>query len=202
MKKIFILGLNVFIILMLAACGVGKPESSSVDVRDASQTEKIENVKETDTPDSADLDEHRYSLAGEKRVLTLYFGNDNADKVVAEQREVEIIEGEDIEKLVFEELSNGPKKEGSQPIIPKETKLLSVTTENGLCTLNLSREFIDNHPGGTAGELMTLSSIVNSLTELPDIKNVQFLIEGQKQEVYLHVVFDEPFSRYEEMIQK
>ena len=49
---------------------------------------------------------------------------------------------------------------------------------------------------------MTVYSIVNSLTELPSVKKVQFLIEGEKREVYLHMAFDTPIERDEEMITK
>jgi hypothetical protein len=36
------------------------------------------------------------------------------------------------------------------------------------------KEFVDNSPGGTAGESMTLNSVVNSLTELSYVKKIQF----------------------------
>lgn len=140
--------------------------------------------------------------AVEKKIVTLYYANSNADKVVAEKREVEISIGTQIEKLVFEELQKKPKSEGLRAAIPKGTKLLSASTEGGILTLNLSREFVDNSPGGTAGELMTLYSIINTMTELPDIKKVQFLIEGQKEDIYIHAIFDEPFVRNEEIIEK
>jgi len=47
----------------------------------------------------------------------------------------------------------------------------------------LSKEFVENHIGGSTAELMTINSIVASLTELPGIDKVQFLIEGNVREV-------------------
>lgn len=138
----------------------------------------------------------------EKKIVTLYYANSNADKVVAEKREIEIGIGTQIETLVFEELKKEPKSEGLYAVIPKGTKLLSTSTKGDILTLDLSREFVDKSPGGSAGELMTLYSIINTMTDLPDIKKVQFLIEGQKEEVYIHAVFDEPFVRNEEIIEK
>jgi len=49
---------------------------------------------------------------------------------------------------------------------------------------------------------MTLFSIVNTMTELPGIEKVQFLIEGQKQDAYIHVAFSEPFKRNNSIIQR
>ncbi|WP_010243822.1 GerMN domain-containing protein [Acetivibrio cellulolyticus] len=136
----------------------------------------------------------------DKKTITLYYGNANADGVVAEKRVVEVGKDIQIERVVFEELQKAPKTKQLHSTIPEGTKLISVVTEDGICTLDLSKEFVDNSPGGSAGESMTLCSIINSLTELPGINKVQFLIEGQKQEVYIHAVFDEPFARNEEMI--
>ncbi|PQQ66500.1 sporulation protein [Acetivibrio saccincola] len=138
----------------------------------------------------------------EKRTITLYFANSNAEKVVAEKREVETEKDTQMERLVFEELQKGPKSENLHATIPQGTKLLSTSTKNGTCTLDLSKEFVDNHPGGSAGELMTLYSIINTMTELPGIDKVQFLIEGQKQEVYIHAIFNEPFKRDDSIIEK
>ncbi|NLP14926.1 MAG: sporulation protein [Clostridium sp.] len=138
----------------------------------------------------------------EKRNITLYFANSNADKVVAEKREVEISQDTQIERLVFEELQKDPRSADLHSAIPERTRLLSASTENGMCTLDLSREFVDNHPGGSAGELMTLYSIINTMTELSGIDKVQFLIEGQKLETYIHAVFNEPFGRNQDIIGK
>jgi germination protein M len=150
----------------------------------------------------AELDEQGYPLPGEKKILSIYFSNSNADKVVLEKREVCVTAGQPLEKVVFEELIKGPVNKELNPAIPKGTKLISAKTKDGICTLNLSREFVDNHPGGSAGESMTINSIVNSLTELTGVNKVQFLIEGEKIEVYIHVMFSEPFSRNEAIIQK
>lgn len=150
----------------------------------------------------AKLDENGAPIPGEIKTITLYFGDSNAEKVIAEKREIVLSKGEQLERIIFLELMKGPETDGLHATIPKGTKLLSIRTNNGLCTLDLSSEFADNSPGGTAGESMTLNSIVNSLTELSSIKKVQFLIEGQKREVYTHAVFDLPFSRNEAIIGK
>ena len=155
------------------------------------------------------LDTDGNPVAGEMKTITLYFSDSQAMYVVAEKREI-VLEnaaeqssgGDSLEKLVFLELMKGPTTKNLYATIPKGTKLLSINTKNGLCTVNLSSEFVDNSPGGTASERMTLDSVVNSLTELDNVKKVQFLIDGKKRDVYTHAVFDEPFSRNESSISK
>jgi len=72
--------------------------------------------------------------------------------------------------------------------------------EDGLCTVDLSKDFVDNHSGGSAGELMTLGSIVNTLTEFPEIDRVQILVEGQAGETLGNMLLDEPLYRFEDLI--
>lgn len=132
--------------------------------------------------------------------LTLYFPNPSAECVVSIRRQSEIKQGEKLEEVIFRELQKGPEGTGEGSVIPEGTKLLSSEVKDGICYLDLSREFVDNNPGGTAFEIVLINSIVNSLTELPYIEKVQFLIEGEKREVYTHIVFNEPFERNESII--
>jgi len=148
------------------------------------------------------LDKDGKPVAEEIKTVTLYFSDSDAMFVVPEKRQITLAKDEPTEKAVFIELMNGPESENLHATIPKGTKLLSIETKNGICTIDLSKEFVDNSPGGTASERMTISSVVNTLTELDGIKKVQFLIEGQKRAVYTHVVFDEPFERDESIIRK
>ena len=72
---------------------------------------------------------------------------------------------------------------------------MSVETKEGVCFVNLSKEFITKHPGGTSAEIMTVYSIVNSLTELINVNKVQFLIDGEIKELFNHIVINEPLER-------
>ncbi len=148
------------------------------------------------------LDEDGLPVPGELKIVTIYFGNSNADAVIPEKRQVTVNAGEPLEAVIFRELQEGPETKGLFEIIPRGTKLLDISTSDGTCTLNLSKEFVDNHNGGTAGESMTINSIVNSLTEIPQIKKVKFLIEGDVREAYIHSVFSEPFERNASIIKQ
>lgn len=147
-----------------------------------------------------DLDDSILSQSAKKETITLYFGDSEAEFVVPEKREVELEAGKSIEEVVMKELIKGPEKAGIDSVIPEGTRLISVETKDGICNLNLSKEFIDNNYTGSAGETMTVYSVVNSLTELPGVNKVQFLIEGEKREVYLHMAFDAPIGRDENII--
>lgn len=140
--------------------------------------------------------------AGKTVTATLFFSDSDAMYLVGEKRDVTVYEGETLEAAVIRELIEGPGTDSLWSAIPEGTRLLSAGTKNGLCTVNFSAEFVDNSPGGTASERMAIGSVVNTLTQLEGVQKVQFLIDGSKREIYTHAIFDEPFSRFEDLIAK
>ncbi|MFN3699563.1 MAG: GerMN domain-containing protein [Dictyoglomus sp.] len=80
--------------------------------------------------------------------------------------------------------------------IPKGTKLLGLSVKDSIAYVNFSEEFRKNHPGGSLGELLTIYSIVNTLTEFPEIKKVQILINGAILETLAgHIDLTSPIER-------
>lgn len=150
----------------------------------------------------AKLNEDGTPTAGKKMTVTLYFSDNEAMYLVGEKRDVTVNEGDKPEAAVIRELIKGPKTDELWDVIPEGTKLLSVNTKNGLCTIDLSSEYVDNSPGGTTSEMMAVYSVVNSLTSLEGIEKVQFLIEGKKREIYTHMIFDKPIPRDNNVIAK
>ena len=90
-------------------------------------------------------------------------------------------EDKDKEKAALEELIVGdPKKEKAYTVIPRNTSILSLKINNGLATVDLSRE-IFNDDSGAIGEALGISSMVNTLTEFTNIKKVKFKVEGKEK---------------------
>lgn len=139
---------------------------------------------------------------GQTVKLTLYFGDSQAQYLVPEEREVP--QGNvPLPDLVIQELIKGPTTPGLGITIPKEARLVSsVKVENGVAYVNFNREFQTKHWGGSAGELMTVFSIVNSLTELEGIKAVVFLVEGERLDTLGHLDLTRPVERSEDLIKK
>lgn len=131
---------------------------------------------------------------GTETEVTLFFGDRQAMHVIPEGRKVNP-GGEPLGKALVEELIKGPDDPFLTPNMPRGTRLRSFEVRGGVARLDFSKEFRDNHLGGSAGEGMTLNSLVFTLTELTEIKAVQVLIEGKEGESLAHVVFDQPLSR-------
>jgi len=121
----------------------------------------------------------------EYAILTLYFANSEGTDLITEERVIEVNANQTSEKTILEQLIAGPEKAGAQRTVPVETKLKDVTTTNdGICYVNLSQDFVTKHSGGEMAEKLTIYSIVNSLCEIEYIDKVQFLIEGKKVDLF------------------
>lgn len=127
--------------------------------------------------------------------LTLYFGDQQALYLTGEERTV-IQRGESAEELAIWELIKGPSEDAHSRSVPKEARLLSLQVVEGIAYVNFSREIQTKHWGGSTGELFTVQSIVHTLTENnPEIKKVQFLLEGKVEEaIWGHGITSEPIG--------
>ncbi len=130
--------------------------------------------------------------------VTLYFADDDAN-LVTERRSAPIIDNS-VEKTIVTELLKGPESDKLNATIPPGTRLISVETKENVCFVNFSSEFVTKHSGGSTGEALTVYSIVDSLTELKNVDKVQFLVEGNKIDVYKHLEFNGPFERDDSMV--
>lgn len=126
--------------------------------------------------------------------LRLYFANEEGNRLVEEnQRNVVYNSNISVEKLVVERLVAGPTAAGSYPTINPDTKVISVTVNDGICYVNLDEAFL-NQPYTVTSDV-TMYSITNSLVELPNINKVQISINGEtsvsyKESVSLTTIFE------------
>jgi len=140
-----------------------------------------------------------YSIVAEPttsvKVIRLYFASDDYSTFNTEDRKIEINRNQAIEKYVVEEVIKGPSGEGSISVIPVETKVRNVMTQDKVCYVDLSAEFVSKQSDDSNKAFFAIYTIVNSLTRLDDIEKVQFLIEGEKQPEYKGLTeFSQPFE--------
>lgn len=108
--------------------------------------------------------------------LTLYFANGDGTELEREMREVHYSSNISLEKLIMEQLIEGPKTAGLQAVIPGGTKLVTVSVVDGVCYVNLDETF--RNQNSEISEQIVLYSIVDSLAELPEVDKVQISING------------------------
>lgn len=108
--------------------------------------------------------------------LTLYFVNEKGTALVKETRDVHHSSNISLEKLVMEQLIEGPKTNGLKATIPDGTRLITSSVVDGVCYINLDSAFQNQDNG--IDEKLVLYSIVNSLAELYEVEKVQISING------------------------
>lgn len=91
--------------------------------------------------------------------------------------------GPDPKAGVLQALLDGPTAEELSQnllsLIPPETRLRSVSQTGDLLTVNFSEEFQYNSLG-SEGYRAQVIQVLQTLSQFPDVKRVQFLIEGQR----------------------
>lgn len=117
--------------------------------------------------------------------VTIYYPTADAVGLVPSERTLTVKDktNEEVIKEIFKEFMNPPSDLVAP--LPEGTELLDVTIKDGIATLNLSDSFRKNFAGGATGEQMVIYSIVNSLTMLPDVDSVEFLLNGELQAAIL-----------------
>ncbi|MDP2210519.1 MAG: GerMN domain-containing protein [Candidatus Aquicultor sp.] len=186
-RAVLAIGLLVLAALLLAGCPQRTPDG-------ATTTTKPAGASTTTT---------------EKKIsVKLYFVEEKAGTqfLVSEVRS--IAEPESMPEAAVEELIKGTKKNNSTSLIPPKTKVLSVRVENKLATVDFSKEVLFANVGA-AGEELGIAQIVNTLTGLPDIERVKFLVEGDEEGLvdgreirdwWGHIgLYEQPFSRAEKL---
>lgn len=128
--------------------------------------------------------------------VNLYFSDSQAMYLVPEKRKIP--QTPSLARQAVIELIKGPENSDLYPTIPEGTQVNELYIADDIAYIDLSEEIFKNHPGGSSGELMTVYSIVNTLTEIPPIKSVQILVEGdEKKSLVGHIDISMPLRRDE-----
>lgn len=136
----------------------------------------------------------------ERTEMTLYFANEAGDKLVAEKREVMRSTNTSLEKLIVEQLIEGPGQSGNMPTLPEDLKLLNVSVNDSLCSINFDATFLANTLD--VKDYIPIYSIVDSLAELSTVSRVQIRINGSQEAVFrdsipLNTVFERNYEYME-----
>jgi N-acetylmuramoyl-L-alanine amidase len=85
---------------------------------------------------------------------------------------------EEVATKIIDSLLAGPQIKEHLRLIPQSTKLLNLEIKDNIAYVNFNKDLISINSGGD-GELLKINSIIYSLTQLPEINQVQVLIEGK-----------------------
>lgn len=113
--------------------------------------------------------------------VKLYFSTKDAMYLEAEKRKIEAGKSNKYEETI-NELIKGPASKELNRTIPEGVKIREVRIEGNIAYLDFNQALVANHWGGSTGEIMTVYSIVNTITQFPEVDYVKILVEGQEIE--------------------
>jgi germination protein M len=179
MKKILLLILALFLVTGILGCSANE-QNEGEDI----------NITPVEEENAEELTEQ------EESVVTLYFGNEEG-YLRKEMRTIKGVPTAERGKELIQELISGTlSDDDTLNVLPEGTQILdySFDEEKGLATVDFSEHILG--AAGSMGEIFAVYSVVNTLTELPGVEKVQFLVEGEIIETIAgHIYTGEPLER-------
>ena len=210
MTRLCLVAVAIAAALSLAACGGGEEAAPPAGEPAAPAPAEPAGPAETEPPATTEP-------AGETFAFELWFARD-AGTLTGEDgteialgpllfsspRTAESTPG--VARAALEALLAGPSEveaaAGVTTAIPEGTRLLGVSIEDGVATVNLSAEY--GSGGGSLGMFLRLAQIVYTVTQFPTVEGVLFELEGQPVETFSSegIVLEGPQTRegYEDML--
>ena len=174
----------VSVLALAAGCSDEQKGASS----SAAQTEQMQDQEKSAAAEPKEL------------MVNVYYPRSDGTGLVAVRRTVST-EKDDKYTAAMKSLLTGTKEKGQTNVFPKKAKLRSIVVKDGIATVDFSKELKTNFSGGSTGEEMLIGSIVNTLTDFPEVQKVSILIDGSAVETLSgHMDLSEPLTRMTELL--
>jgi hypothetical protein len=136
--------------------------------------------------------------AGRKIKARLFYVNDDGVRLTGVEREVAYSESASDQAREIVAAQIAPVAEPLVSAVPRGTQLRALfITDKGEAFVDLSRDVVVGHPGGSINELLTVYTLVNALAaNLPAITAVQLLVDGKEVDTLAgHVDLRRPLAK-------
>lgn len=174
----------VSVLALAAGCSDEQKGASSPAV----QTEQMQDQEKSAAAEPKEL------------MVNVYYPRSDGTGLVAVRRTVST-EKDDKYTAAMKSLLTGTKEKGQTNVFPKKAKLRSIVVKDGIAMVDFSKELQTNFSGGSTGEEMLIGSIVNTLTDFPEVQKVSILIDGSAVETLSgHMDLSEPLTRMTELL--
>lgn len=195
MKQMKYVLLVVMVLILAVMSGCSPKNEKGADNGSAAAVTAGTNAKAGSPESSSAAKKENTSLT-----VKVYYPDDQGMKLIAVKRTIRT-DKNDKYTAAMESLMEGTKEKGQTAILPKQAKLKSVKVKGDTAYVDFTQALVKNFVGGSTGEEMLVGSVVDTLTEFPEIKKVQILVEGNKVESLSgHLDLTTPLSRMGNLI--
>jgi len=192
--QLVIIGIILIIIITLFASGCSLDSSTASSnigqtVEDTSiAAESTGNTESSSTEDSGTSQETSATSeetgsnnsSNEEVTINVYYADQTGEYLIGEARILS-----DSSKYVdaISEMMKESIDSSLFKLIPESTKINSVTVKDGMANVDLSKNFVDDRFVSDTVDILLIYSIVNTLTEFPDVNSVDFYIDGTRLDI-------------------
>lgn len=178
-----------------------KSEDSSSEEGSQKETvaeaEMTEENEEKALPEDAEKGDKAENNDNESITIRVYYADEMGEFLVGESRVLHD-KNSYIDSLI--ELMKIPLDSSLISLIPETTQVYSVEVGGGAAEVNLSSNFVNDRFESDTADLLLVYSIVNTLTEFPDINSVIFYIEGERLNTLGILDLSKPLYRKNDLI--
>ena len=139
-------------------------------------------VKPAEKPDNEPPKTIPADTQAQKISVKVYYPDDAGINLVAVKRTVEVKSDAEKYLAAVNLLMDNPNEKDLTVIFPKNAKIKSVKVSNGTAFVDFDKNITKSFVGGSTGEEFLVNSIVKTLTEFSEVKQVRFLVEGAEIE--------------------
>lgn len=124
---------------------------------------------------------------------TLLYFPDETGQLAAEERKLDLYEGDTQVGVVLRALENGPETKELQPVLPEGFRVRSAWLEESVCYVNLSGHLLESLPENAALEPV-LEALGRSFCGLDAVTETRFLVDGEYADDYGGVNIAKPYT--------
>ncbi|MBR5913728.1 MAG: GerMN domain-containing protein [Selenomonadaceae bacterium] len=128
--------------------------------------------------------------------VTVYYPDQAGMSLIPVKREIKFKDANQKYIEAVKCLLDSPTEEELTKIFPKDAKIKSIKLDGNTAVIDLDSGITKNFVGGSTGEEFLINSVVDTLTEFDEVKQVRFLIDGKEVETLAgHMDLSEPIKR-------
>jgi germination protein M len=132
-------------------------------------------------------------------MINVYYADVNGEYLVGEARTVS---GTDKFVDAIYEMMKSPIEESLIILIPETVKINSVNVSGQVARADFSKNFVDDRFVSETVDILLVYSVVNTLTEFPEIHAVDFFINGSKLDILGQLDLKDPVYRRNDLIKE
>lgn len=185
------LSIMIALVLMLSGCNTAVQPSASPSAKPTPST--------TPSPSPIITPSSSPTGAAQTMNIAVFYLKEKQNELYLVREVHKVPKTEGVANAALKELISGTvSNQGAYRVLPANTKVLGIKIENGIATVDFSKDVLKANVG-SAAEARGIESIVNTLTEFPTIQKVQFTVEGSSESAkswWGHVgLYKQPFIR-------